>query len=66
MTTYGQTIRWTNFDGSVEEITVSKCASAEEAYDMAIINAQVNGWTPPRWWQFWRWSDTSPIDPRKP
>lgn len=32
----------------------------EAAKAACIAWATKNGWTPPEWWQFWRWNDTRP------
>jgi hypothetical protein len=58
MISYGQTIRWTDFDGTISRITNSGYDSADEARHEAIERARELGWTPPKWWQFWRWDDT--------
>lgn len=58
MITYGQTIKWTQLDGSTTTVTVDDCETAKRAQDEAIRFAIECGWTPPRWWQFWRWNDT--------
>lgn len=58
MQTYGQEIRWTDRDGTVHRIVVDQCASSREARRMALKAAKIRGWTPARWWQFWRWNDT--------
>lgn len=55
--TYGATIRWSDSYGR-NEVTVSKCSSREEAWRETEACARRSGWTPPRWWQWWRWSDT--------
>lgn len=55
---YGKTIEWTDFDGSKSRVSTHGHASAAEAIDSALRMAEQSGWTPPRWWQLWRWSDT--------
>lgn len=56
---YGQTIRWTSFDGSRQSVEVT-------GYDLYAVKeaterlAREAGWLPARWWQFWRWGDTRP------
>jgi hypothetical protein len=42
----------THFDGTKETMRFSNC-TAEEAN----AAARLWDWTPPRWWQWWRWSD---------
>jgi TonB family protein len=56
--TYGQEIRWTEPDGTVQTIEVSKCSTIEEAKREAVKAAQKWGWTPPKWWQWKRRNDT--------
>ena len=53
MITYGFDIKW----GSTT-FGVSGCTTRVAAIQEAITFAKSNGWTPPRWWQFWRWMDT--------
>ena len=53
---YGQTIEWSH-RGSKLSVTVNGCATPQEALGAAIRNAKLFGWTPPRWWQWWRWSE---------
>jgi hypothetical protein len=59
-TKYGQGLAWTDITGRHHEITVSGCDTWEEAAREVIRLAEKDGWTPPRWWQFWRWNDTRP------
>ncbi len=61
MSSYGQTIYWRDLRGVTSAVTVDKCTSPKEATTNAIAFAKELGWTPPKWWQFWRWSDTRPI-----
>lgn len=58
MVTYGQSIVWTSFGGDRSCINVDGCLTPEEARRDAINSAKRLGWTPPRWWQWWRWDDT--------
>lgn len=58
MTTYGQEVIWTRFDGSVERFAVEGCATIAEAQTKAFWFAAKSGWTTPKWWQWWRWGDT--------
>lgn len=57
MVSYGRTIRWYGLDGSVSTFTVDKCETPQEALSEAITSAKAFGWTPPRWWQWWRWRE---------
>lgn len=56
--THDFAVRWTKFDGTTETAAVSGCESEAEARREAFRIARKNGWTPPRWWQWWRWGDT--------
>ena len=57
--TYGQTIRWSDFDGSSHsvEVTGYNLGAVKEAAERLAREA---GWAPARWWQWWRWRDTRP------
>ena len=56
MATYGQEIIWNSMAGQ-HSVKVEGCDSSEEARTEALRMAKESGWTPPRWWQWWRWSD---------
>lgn len=53
---YGQGIAWEG--GSV---SVAGCKTRREARKIALRMAIKSGWRPPRWWEFWRWSE-HPVD----
>jgi hypothetical protein len=55
--TYGVTIRWTDRNGQ-QSCGVDGCETREEAWEQAEGFARRGGWTPPKWWQWWRWHDT--------
>ena len=55
---YGQSIIWHDFDGARTEYNIDGCDTPEEARQLAIEAASYFGWTPPKWWQWWRWDDT--------
>lgn len=57
MMTYGYTIRW-----SGGAVTANGHARFENAVFVAVDIALASGWTPPRWWEFWRWSETQVDD----
>ena len=57
-TIFGQTIRWTDLGGDEHAVRVNGCTSPQEALKEATRMACEMGWTPRRWWQFWRYSDT--------
>jgi hypothetical protein len=56
--TYGYEIVWRNLRGDRQSCEVSGCRSVAAAKLKAVRLALRLGWTPPRWWQFWRWHDT--------
>lgn len=58
MIQYGQTIVQTKFDGTVSSWTLNDCNTFDEAQKKCIEWAKKSGWTPPKWWQWWRWKDT--------
>lgn len=64
MTTYGYSIEWTTRSGR-QSVGVDGCSTAIKAYEKTVQFAKDCGWTPPRWWQFWRWSDTRPKMPEE-
>lgn len=55
---HGRTIRWTGASGDQNEVSVHLCETAEEATSRALNMARKQGWTQPKWWQWWRWNDT--------
>ena len=57
MTEYGQKIVWHNFRGD-EFIAHSSGTDKAEVKTNVLKVAIRMGWTPPKWWQFWRWRDT--------
>jgi len=56
---YGYTLRWTARDGT-RTVRTSEAETPELAVAAAVYVARAAGWTPPRWWQFWRWRDSRP------
>ena len=44
----------TYYNGGYGVLTITNCPSRREADAEALRM----GWKPPRWWQWWRWSDT--------
>lgn len=54
----GQEVEWTTFDGRKESVSVSGCETCADAIAKAFDMATRSGWTPKRWWQWWRWNDT--------
>lgn len=58
MATYGKSIKWQEkWIGPIMTVTADNCDTMEEAERQAISLALERGWTPPKWWQFWRWGE---------
>ena len=57
---YGFHISYTNFNGCKGSFSVTECDSMIEAVNKTIDFAKQCGWTPPKWWQWWRWGDSNP------
>jgi hypothetical protein len=53
---WGYTVRWWNG----QSCTSSGYKTKEEAKAAAFAFAKELGWTPRRWWQFWRWGEKTP------
>lgn len=49
--------RWTHRDGSVNTYACMGYGTPEEARRDAERRAIMHGWTPPKWWQWWRRKD---------
>jgi hypothetical protein len=60
MEKYVQEIKWTIKPGHTKSISVegNEGQSLESVQAMAAAYAKQWGWTPPKWWQWWRWNDT--------
>lgn len=58
MMRYGQVITWTDAAGNKHTASVANCATPEDARIAVLALARASGWTPPRWWQLWRWNDS--------
>jgi hypothetical protein len=56
--TCAQEIHWTELNGDRHNVSSGWHGSLEAARWEALQMAKAFGWTPPRWWQFWRWNDT--------
>ena len=51
---------WTGLDGRYRLVRTSSPVRQEELDDARTAvrqKAEQNGWTPKRWWKFWRWND---------
>jgi hypothetical protein len=54
-------IHWTEWGGGRCGVSVTPLHPTEppsETRRRLIEAAREAGWTPPRWWQWWRWNDT--------
>ena len=58
--TWSVRIDWSGWKGEKEAITLTGDPGEplESVRKKAVDHATELGWTPPRWWQFWRWADT--------
>lgn len=57
MITFGHRMEWSDFNGTKSTVNVEKCSSTQEALREVIQCAKALGWTPPKWWQWWRWGE---------
>jgi hypothetical protein len=57
-------IRWTKFSGGERSCGIGPYPASQDDKRKAELLAWAEecGWTPKRWWKYWRWSDS---DPRK-
>lgn len=44
-------------------VEVNGYSSPREALLAAVTDAKELGWTPPKWWQWWRWVEPLRYDP---
>ena len=58
MTFYGQTITWHDSPDETSRVATDGCDSPEQALHEAMKAALLFGYTRPRWWQYWRWSES--------
>ena len=59
MNKFGYSVRWKKFDGTLTEVGVSDCPDIETAKKEAFMLAKESGWTPRKWWQWWRWNENA-------
>ncbi len=57
MELYGAEHTWNN---GRDYYGVSNCQTRQEAIDGLWRGLNKTGYTKPRWWQFWRWSERIP------
>ena len=62
MTTFEQEVHWTDREGAVTRIYSKGHPTLKEAQTSAKEMAEQLGWKAPRWWQWWRWGDTTMKD----
>lgn len=55
--TYGRTLRFSNI-AQIVTVEVGGYNTPEEAAKAVREIADEMKWTPPKWWQWWRWNDT--------
>lgn len=55
---YGFVITWTDYGGNETTAEVGGRETLEDAINDCRESAEHFGWTPPKWWQWWRWGDT--------
>jgi len=55
---YSQEITYTDFWGCKTTCGVIGYENIEEAKKDAVYLAEKDGWTNPKWWQWWRRNDT--------
>lgn len=60
MIRYGYSLAWHRQFGETASVSVDDCDTREEAFSLATLMAISAGWTPRRWWQFWRWGEKCP------
>lgn len=58
--TWSYTVHWIKFPNKYSNMTSSGWETPEEAKKAALEFAAECGWTPRRWWQFWRWREPNP------
>ena len=54
---FGQEIRWRNNGGGHSSVFTGYHPSRRAATVSALRGARLCCWTPPRWYQWWRWGD---------
>lgn len=55
---YSFAVTETTFFGDIKRWTVTGCISPQAAEQDGTSMALADGWKPPKWWQFWRRTDT--------
>jgi hypothetical protein len=56
-TKYGSGVVWRDRNRAVTSVWVDGYDTPAEARAAALETAIEGGWTPPRWWQWWRWEE---------
>jgi hypothetical protein len=57
MATYGRSIEW-HMSGALQRFSVEGHETPEAAFQDVLAWVIKHKWTPPRWWQFWRWNES--------
>lgn len=55
---YSYTIKWTLWSGESQTVSERWFDTLEEMEAARRETAKRIGWTPPKWWQYWRWLDS--------
>jgi hypothetical protein len=55
---YGYEIRYTDFWGAKTTCGVDGYDNSDDARNDVVELAKMDGWTNPKWWQWWRINDT--------
>lgn len=55
--TYGRNFTFRTNGGSTCTVSVDGCVNMEEADNAIRQMAYALGYQPPKWWQWWRWSE---------
>lgn len=53
----GQEIRWRRWGDGKPMVSTGWHPSSRAALVSSLKAARAVGWTPPRWWEWWRWGD---------
>lgn len=62
---YGRQIVWYPKPGETSSVFVDDYKTPREAHDAAWCAAIKLGYTAPKWWEYWRWSEQGPGFPSR-
>ena len=54
---FGFFMQWSQSDGTKTSAFVCGCDTSDDSIIKCVEVAKSIGWTPARWWQWWRWND---------